>query len=193
MEIDERLRIGLRREEALVDDRTDDALDDVLRRVRRRRSGRWTAAAAVAAVAVAVTVSVLPGLASREDGLPAAPSPTPSPATALHGTWSVVVEDDPAAQGLGIVGSWEITVRPDGVMEIAAPNGYEHPTSGAAHVTSANRLTTNALVSHPGCQSGAAGTYEWRRSGTRVLLEVVDDTCLARAALLAGQPWERVP
>ena len=46
---------------------------------------------------------------------------------------------------------------------------------------------------YPGCQSGTSGTYEWRRDGNTLRFEVVDDACLARASLFAGQPWVARP
>lgn len=196
MLIEERLRIGLRREESVVDVSTDDALAAVHHRLGRRRIGRWTAGIASAAAVAAAGLVGLPliiGTEGNDVTPPAASGPATADPRALHGTYEVDVADVAGTRALGVQGTWRVTVRADGVLDLAPPEGYGHPTSGAGYVASADRLTTNALVSHPGCQSGAAGSYAWSRTGDLVRFEVIDDACLARAALFADQPWERVP
>ena len=187
MSIDERLRLGTRREAARVDVDVEAALAAVTHRHRRHvltRRATWSAVAASIVVALAVWA---PGLVGREPTLPAAPD-----ISALHGTFGADLTGG-EAERQGLTGHWVVTFSPDGVLTLRPPAGYVRATSGAGYVAAGDRLTTNALVDHPGCQSTGAGTYTWAADATGLRLEVFDDSCLARAVLLAGHDWRRVP
>lgn len=186
MSIDERLRLGTRREAARVDVDVEAALASVTSRHRRRTVTRrlgWSAVAASVLTALALWV---PG-ALEPHTLPAAPD-----TSALHGSFEADL-NAPEAQRQGLAGNWRITFSPDGVLLLQPPAGYVRSTSGAGYVATGERLTTNALVDHPGCQSAGAGTYTWAADATTLRLEVFDDSCLPRAVLLAGHDWRRVP
>jgi hypothetical protein len=186
MSIDERLRLGTRREAARIDVDVDAALSIVTRRHRRRtvtRRASWSAVAASILAALAVWV---PGLLHRAPTLPAAPD-----ISALHGSFETELGGVEAARQ-GLDGHWVITFTPDGTLSLEPPTGYVRSTSGAGFVASGDRLTTNALVDHPGCQSTGAGTYTWAADRTTLRLQVLDDGCLARAVLLAGHDWKRI-
>ncbi len=187
MSIDERLRLGTRREASQVDVDVDAALDAVTRRHRRQvvaRRAAWSAVAASVVVALAVWA---PGVLDREPTLPAA-----ADLSALHSTFEADLAGR-EAERQGLDGHWVVTFSPDGVLTLRPPAGYVRATSGAGYVAAGDRITTNALVDHPGCQSAGAGTYTWAADATGLRLEVFDDSCLARAVLLAGHDWRRVP
>ena len=187
MSIDERLRLGLLREAAQVDAGVDEAMELVIRRHRHRRVLRATALTTVAAcVALLVTLAV-PAWLAREDGTPAAPS-----AATIIGAYEAAVSGGEAERE-SIAGRWRMRLEAGGTISLTAPPGYTRPTSGAGYVATSERLTTNMLLDHPGCQAGGAGTYAWSTDGAVLRLEVLDDQCLARALLLSGQEWRRVP
>ena len=89
-------------------------------------------------------------------------------------------------------GRWRMTVQADGRILIDPPAEYPHPTTGASYTVSGSRLTTNALVDHPGCQTGGAGTYTWSVNGPSAQFEVIQESCPARSILFAEQAWRRV-
>ena len=186
MSIDERLRLGTRREGARVDVDVEAALATVTRRHRRRTVTRRVGWAVVAASVLSALALWVPGLLNRPT-LPAAPD-----VSTLHGSFEADL-NGLEARRQGLAGHWRITFAPDGALSLQPPAGYVRSTSGAGYVAAGERLTTNALVDHPGCQAAGAGTYAWAADATTLRLEVFDDSCLARAVLLAGHAWRRVP
>lgn len=112
----------------------------------------------------------------------------------LEGTYVVDLADSAENRRTRVGGRWVVTFRPDGVMEITAPDTYPHPRTGQAYRVDGDELRTDALVDSAGCQAAGmfVGTYRWARNDTILRFVLVSDSCPARVALFSGQDWEVV-
>lgn len=147
----------------------------------RRWGAPLAAAAAVAAVAAAVTVGALvtPG--------PDRTAPLEGPLETPTGTWERQV---PPSEEAPIRGRWTMTLTPDGVLALVGPKGAPS-AEGASYSNDRRQVRVDAFVNNM-CGELPAGTYEWRLATGDLTLSVVDDSCRARADLLAGS-WSAVP
>lgn len=182
MSIDERLRDGLRLNGAAVPENTESALDTIWRR--RRRGLRLRGVAASVAVVGAAALAPLAVSEFRDQG----PVIAASSSSPLVGTWAA---DVPAGSG-ELSGTWIVSVRPDGGLDLDPPAGFrEQLTPGSTLEVTGSSLRTNALIDYPGCQLPGAeiGRYSWQRSGSTVVFRVISDGCEARQRLFAAR-WE---
>jgi hypothetical protein len=184
MSIDSRLREGLQRSMSAID--VEDHLDDARRRGRRRVVVRR--AVAVLAVAAAITTitfaspAVLDILRSQHEQ-PATKQP-PMPIT---GSYSVKITREEAS-GLGAPGSagtWLLTLRADGLLELASLKDTNVGGSSQYQLTGSEMLTS-ALAS-PSCTG--VGRYRWSHSGSTLAFTLVSDPCALRVAIFSTHPW----
>ncbi|MGZ5404578.1 MAG: hypothetical protein ACXWDL_08000 [Nocardioides sp.] len=192
MSIDRRLRNGLQDEASGIDPDTHDALALVqTRAVRETRRTRVFQAAAAVAVAVLVAILLPLGLdrLGGEDR-----RITPAAPLGLEGTYVVDVVASAETRRAGVAGRWVVTFAPNGLVDLAAPEGVSG-ISGGSYSVEGEVMRTSSLVDQPGCQASgrALGTYRWSRVDDGVRFAVVSDDCQARVLLFAYQDWERVP
>jgi hypothetical protein len=187
MPVDDRIRAGLSRNAELTHPPVEHHLDTVVRRHRRRIAAKLLAGAAAALV-----LAVLPWWAFTtvhdRDPEPARPSePT------LAGAYRVVIDEARTAPDLR--GTWVVTLRTDGRIDVTPPLTYRGKLSGgAAYEQSGATIRTNVFVESPGCQrtDPAVGVYRVTLTGSEAVFTKMEDTCPARAALF-GAPWTRLP
>ena len=190
MSIDSRLRNGLHGAAAAVTPDTASALREVRRRATRRRRTVLVARIAVAAAVTAVIFSAGPIVVDRlrapEQVAPAAPA-------SLVGTYVVDVAEGEASYLHDMIGRWVVTLRADGVVELAAPDGYPHNAQSGTYRVEDDLFRTNLFLDVPGCQLGDAGvaSYRWVRTAGDLRFFVVSDTCMAQQVLFIYQPWEK--
>ena len=71
------------------------------------------------------------------------------------------------------------------------PDTANSSAEGASYSNDRRQVRVDAFVNNM-CGELPAGTYEWRLATGDLTLSVVDDSCRARADLLAGS-WSAVP
>jgi hypothetical protein len=200
MSVDQRLRRGLRASAETLHPTVADALQTVRQRARRARRATMVARSLVATLAMGLLAAGLPWSIGWVHGLGGEGHPTtaePVQTNQLAGTYAVQVADSEAARRSALTGRWVIELRADGTVHMVAPTTFAGTTSGFTYRTEAQQMRTNAFASGGVCPVAEAadlvGTYRWERTGTTVRFAVVTETCEARRALVAGQPWEMIP
>ena len=198
MSVEDRLRNGLARNAASLHPQVEVQLNVVLRRTRRRNRLRWAGTAVLVILVVpAVTALVAALVGGRPQ--PAAPLPTmttqeTAPARqALTGSFTATVAATASlAQQRGLAGAWTLRFQAEGNLTVQAPAEYPGVLSGALFTATQGQLRTS-LFEMDLCSGDGIGTYHWVRSGTTLLLTVVDDTCEGRVTVLASTIWTSVP
>jgi hypothetical protein len=183
MSVEDRLRAGLSAETQIVQPDTEIQLAAVQRRRRRRQTARYSAVGATAAAAL-IGATFVPSILS--DGQRMSPARAPR----LPGTYVAVVDGSRAAQE-DMVGRWALVLEEDGTLDIDPPSSYARAATGAAYSVDGERLKTNALLDHPGCQTTPSGEYTWTLQDDVLDFRVVDDDCPARLVLFDDPTWER--
>lgn len=179
-DLDARLRSEMTRHADPLDDLdTRGALGEVMhrsaRRARRRQVAYAVAVAAVTVVAGAV-IAALPGGESAP--LPTAPPrPTGSYERGVpNGEWQ---------------GHWSMTLDDGRVLGLVAPPGVSAeraPTDGASYRVTGQTLTLDAFTNGV-CTELPPGTYKWTGVSDGLLLQPLNETCVARREVFAGL-WE---
>ena len=207
MPLDHRLRASLR-------GAADDVRPDVehhLARVRQRSRRRSIPASqllvSVAAIAIVVVLlrgqsldplAMIASVFTPGDQVTVASSPEPVDTTdALVGTYDVRLDDAvPDGGAASLAGDWELTLGADSSIVLTPPDTFEAPTTlpleGYVYALRGDRLFTNLFARHfeQGCSG--SGTYRWGLVDTHLTIEVLDDMCLQRIALLTYGSWTRV-
>jgi hypothetical protein len=187
MPVDDRIRAGLSRNAELPLPPVEHHLDTVVRRHRRRTAAKLLIGAVAALVLAVVPWWAVTALQDRS------PEPARPNAPTLAGTYRVVIGEARTAPDLR--GTWVVTLRTDGRVDVTPPRAYPAQLSaGAAYEQSGATVTTNLFVESPGCQrtDPAVGVYRVTLIGGEAVFTKVDDSCPARAALF-GVPWTRLP
>jgi hypothetical protein len=187
MPVDDRIRAGLSRNAQVALPPVEEHLATVARRHRRRTVGRFAAGAAAVVLLALVPLWAFTTLGDR-DPRPARPS-----ASALAGTYRVVVDGVGEASDLG--GTWLVTLTTDGRVDLTPPRTYRGAVSdGASYEVSGAMITTDLFVDSTGCQrmDPAVGTYRVTVNANEAKFTRVNDSCPARAALF-GVTWRRLP
>jgi hypothetical protein len=144
----------------------------------------------VSAALVAVVASQVLGDIRSERPETRIPSPPPPAAyAAIAGTYTATIE--PHSYGLtasGMVGSWSLDLRSNGVLRFSAPPGFAVPTLPASFEIHGARFQTNAF-SASGC-NGTNGTYRWGLSTIHLRFTKIADPCPLREALLGARQWD---
>jgi hypothetical protein len=187
MPVDDRIRAGLSRNAELPMPPVEDHLDTVVRRHHRRTAAKLVAGAAAVLVLALIPMWAFRSLDDR------APDPARPSAPTLAGTYRVVIDDAGTASGLR--GTWVVTLRTDGRVDVTPPLGFRGQlSSGAAYELSGGTVRTNLFVESTGCQrtDPAVGVYRVTLTRNGADFTTLDDSCPARAVLF-GVPWERLP
>ena len=196
MPLDDRVRRGLERSAEALPVDTLDSLEAVRRKRRAATNGARLADGLVVVVVLLVGIAIAPGLlnqaASPIPSLSSSPqaSPTASAQSTIVGSFAV----DLSAAGeplksSGLDGEWQISFESDGTMTWSAPRGrISMPRPLDTYQASAGRLTTN-LFTQSLCRGAAAGSYTWARTGTTLVITVVEDGCVQRRAILTTSAW----
>jgi hypothetical protein len=181
------LRDRLERESARVD-LAPDLLDRVFEGRRRREMRRRVAAGVTAgALSLAVFVWLAVGLTGNAPERPAA-RPTPLP---VAGTYRTTLDaSDPVVADLDLAGTYALTLRPNGVIRLETPPGFEETyesASGDAYRVAGNVVTIGSFTSFS-CP-GTVGTYRAELTATELRLTPIDEPCAFRAAIFGSRPW----
>jgi hypothetical protein len=202
MSLDRRLRDQLRREAAAIEPDTERHLGAVEARARPRGGIGGLTLLLAAAIVVAAVILRVP---SVEQGtgpggsLGPTPAPTPSSSAAaqypeIAGTYETTLDgSDPAVKRDGLAGQWTMRLESDGVVFLSPPASFVPGASGLSGVAFSlvgDRFRTN-LFYNDYCSS--IGTFAWARTGNRLTLTPVDDTCSIRRTLLASGAWQAKP
>ena len=189
MSVDDRLRQGLGANAAAFEPEVERHLDDVRRRGRRavrfRMARTGTAVVAVAAAAALVAVLVRPG--ASEDPAPAPPAVGTSPTAELFRSYRADV-----TRPQRLAGRWGLELQGNGSVLVTAPAGYAGVISGTIFTADRSRLRIN-LFAQDVCSDLGNGEYDWSRVGDRLVLEVSNDPCVARARFFSDNEWVEVP
>ena len=157
------------------------------RRERRRRVAAICLALGVTAAGALLAVRAL----TSDQPVPAAPRTDDELLAELAGTYTVTLTDAmPFVIENDLAGEYEMTLRPDGVLELTAPAGFvegRNP-SGITFRISGDELATNAFVNVT-CHS-TVGRYRWTLSGDTLTLAPIADACGLRRTLFASEAWE---
>ena len=168
------------------------ALDRFFRRRERRERRRRVAAICLALGVTAAGALLAVRALSSDEPVPAAPKSDEELLAELAGTYTVSLTDAmPFVIENGLAGEYEMTLRPDGVMELSAPAGFvegRNP-SGITFRISGDELTTNAFVNVT-CHS-TVGRYRWTLQGGTLTLDPIVDACGLRRTLFTSGEWER--
>jgi hypothetical protein len=186
MSVDGRLRNGLSHEAASVDADVDGLLCDVVQRGRRLRRLRRVAGVTITTLMIVAIVIVTPAVrdAIRDHSTqPAAP-----PLGSIEGTYMVQIEraDTSGSGTRDLSGSWQFTLRGDGLLTAQGPAGATLSTQPTHYQVTGDRILTTAFAS--GTCSGV-GVYRWSREGPSLSFAVVSDPCATRVALFTAHPW----
>jgi hypothetical protein len=186
----------------------DDVVPDVERRLSstldraERRRERMPVALIATATLVLVILVAMPQLSGRpgevapsvgDTGVhPGTTAPAVSPDTsrfdAVAGTWRVDLDaGDPGVTELGLAGTWVMTLRGTGAVDLLAPATFAGSrASGHAFSLDGSTFRTD-LYYNDYCDT--VGSYSWRRSEAGLVFEPVADACAIRIALLGARPW----
>lgn len=206
MPLDDRLRESLRGAADDVRPGVELHLARVRQRSRRRSIPAGGPIASVAAIAIAAvllrTLSVDPLAMVASVMGPGEPTAVVSslqpsdPDDALVGTYAARLEDaGPGAGTAPLAGDWEITLGADSRLVVTPPDSFEAPSTlpleGYVYALRDDRLYTNLFARHfpQGCSG--SGTYRWGLEDAHLTIEVMDDMCLQRIALLTSGNWIR--
>jgi hypothetical protein len=187
MSIDSRLREGLQRSMSAIHTDAEVHLEDARRRGRRRVVVRR----AVVAVAVAATVLILavaaPGLLDLVRDQRHRPARIPSPLP-ISGTYTTTIStnDTTGHADTGSVGTWLLTLEPDGTLDLASLTNGDFGRSITQYQTTRSEFLTTALA---GSDCSGVGRYTWSRSGSILVFKVVSDPCPLRVAIFSSHLW----
>lgn len=159
------------------------------RRERRQRIAAMCLALGVVAAGAFIAVRALTG---GGDPIPTAPKTDEELLLELAGTYTVTLEDSaPAVRANDIAGEYTMRLLPNGVIELAAPEGFVEgrAPSGITFRISGDEFTTNAFVNAT-CP-GTVGVYRWTLNGNELSFESIREPCGLRQTLVASEPWER--
>jgi hypothetical protein len=159
----------------------------------RRGSGAPVGSLLLAALVLGAVLLVPLALSGGQ-----APSPRPSPTTSMPATASVagtyVTELDAMdveVPGVDVAGSWSMTLRLDGVIELVPPTTFTgSEAAGHSYAVDGGTFRTD-LYRNDYCAT--LGRYTWTRTGDVLRLTSVEDTCAIRRAILGTMPWTREP
>ncbi len=207
MPLDDRLRESLHGAADGVRPDVELHLAQVQQRSRRRPVPLGGLVASVVAVAVAVVLlrtlpldplAMVASVMGPGDQATAASSPQPAdPADVLVGTYEVRFEAVEASGGAVLLaGDWEITLGADSSIVLTPPDTFESPSAlpldGYVYALRDDRLFTNLFARHfpQGCSG--SGTYRWELEEADLKIDVMNDLCLQRIALLTSGSWTRI-
>jgi len=179
--LDQLLRAELRRADDLP---VASRYDAVLARSRQRTRRRRIAVGALAVVLVAVGAGI--GSTRLPDG--GGDSVVTERAHGLSGSWSRTVTDASVGEG-----AWTLTFASARRLGIDGPPSRPAGlvTDGATYADDDGLLRVDAFVNGL-CTAAAVGSYRWTVTDDLLYLEVEDDRCEERRAVLAGT-WVRRP
>jgi hypothetical protein len=206
MPLDDRLRDALHSSASSVEPDVEHHLE----RVRGRSGRRGTAPVATLALAAVAVIAVIVGvregvldsvaalLAPARTSGPGASSGPAADSDVLVGTFRVTLDGrDPTIASNEMVGTWELTLRADSGVSISAPDTFGarlgRSLTGAVYALRDDRLYTNLFARQLGHDCAGSGAYRWELVDDRLILEVSDDLCLPRVALLTSNAWSRIP
>jgi hypothetical protein len=191
MPLDDRLRTAFDRAATTVEPDTEMRLEQALRHGARARRETGLGGLLVAAAAVVVLVVVIRSVGPGLDE-PGAPPSSPDGPASIAGTYqATLLASDPSVQvdGLSLAGTWTLTLRDTGVLEVEPPSTFEGSRAeGHTYSVEGSVLRTD-LYFNDYCDS--VGTYAWSLSGADLRLVVEADDCPIRQALLATRTWAR--
>ena len=204
MPLDHRLRASLRGAADDVRPDVEHHLARVRQRSRRRSIPASQLLASVAAIAVVVVLlrsqsldplAMIASVVAPGDPVTVASSAEPVDTTdALVGTYEVHLEDTvPDGGAASLAGDWQITLGADASIVLSPPDTFEAPSTlpleGYVYALRGDRLFTNLFARHfqQGCSG--SGTYRWGLEDAHLVIEVMDDMCLQRIALLTSRSW----
>ncbi len=176
------------------------------KRIGRRSHGSERILALAAAIVIAVLVgsrfvgpfgvggsSIVGPTASIASSRSASEFPSAPLYPQVAGTYVTTLDGtDPAVSDAHLAGSWTMTLRADGAVDLTAPATFQAGVtqlSGISFSLNGDAFTTN-LFFNIACNSVA--TYTWNRAGTRLTFTPVNDTCSTRRMLLAAT-WITAP
>lgn len=194
MSFDERIRQSLRQTADTVDADVERSLHRVLegrRQPPRRRRALAVATATLAAIVVTSAVPWTRRMLSDVD---------PAAGGSLAGQYQVTLRPaDVAGVDPAMAGTWRMRLRPDGTLDLTAPEPFQGRTSVGASCTdlsvpcrygiAGDTLQTNLVLGTPGPACNAIGTYSFRLADRRLTLSAIDDQCRSRRTLLATRAW----
>lgn len=191
MSIDRRLREGLGRSATLVDPDLRETLPDALTRGRRRqRSLRASKAIAVAALAAFVAIVGPHLLHTLRSDQPATRTPTPSVPpgyAAIAGTYAASIEPTTFLRANGMVGTWSLVLRTDGVLLLTAPSTFTPRNTSATFQVHGHRFQTNTFANN--ICGDTVGTYRWGIGNGRLRFVKITDSCPIREAIFGARQW----
>lgn len=197
MSLDGQIRQALRESADAVRVDVEESFDVVATASRRRRTRSRAWAVGVAA-ALLLGASVV-GLRFGGTNAPVASS-TPSLSvndTALvTGTFAVDIPPSATATRDALVGRWTITLTPEGVVAVSAPDGFTGQTDGGTYAVSGIQLRTNVFVNGLCVATQATNpvaTYTWSAAPDGTLrFTKVTDGCAGRELMFTATPWTRI-
>lgn len=197
MSLDGQIRQALRESADTVHVDVEESFDVVATASRRRRTRSRTLAVGVAA-ALLVGASVVGqhfGGASTQVAS-SAPSSSATDTDPVAGTFIIDVPPSAAATRDALAGRWTISLTPEGMVAVSAPDAFTGQTDGGTFSVSGGRLRTNVFVNGLCVATQAANpvaTYTWSAApdGTLRFSKVADE-CTGRELLFTSTPWIRI-
>ena len=102
------------------------------------------------------------------------------------------------AGGMALPGTWTLTFRSDGIWVAQDDNEYGRQYIGTGmYIVTPNKVT---LVTDSKCleyyvpfygPQAQSATYIWRLSGSKLVLQTTQDSCVPRKIVLSSHPWTR--
>ena len=193
MSFDRRMRDAMRR----ISDTPDLDVETRLERALAERTTRPGIPFGMVLATVTAVLVVVVGLPNLRGvvGPGSDPSPTPTspaPSPALAGVYiTTLASDVPDPTGLGLAGTWSMTLGADLTLEMAPPSDFTGSrATGHAYAVDGEAFETD-LWFNDLCDS--IGRYAWSRDGANLTLQVTDDPCEIRRTVLGAGPWVREP
>lgn len=157
------------------------------RTIRRRLTAGLTAGALTIAMVVWLSGILVTGEPPDE------PAVSPS-AVPIAGTYRVTLpRSNSDVAELGIAGTYTLRLRPNGVIQLSTPPGFEeaHESgSGDAYRVTGNVVTIGSFTTFS-CP-GTVGTYRIELTATELLLTPIDEPCALRETIFGTVPWNIV-
>ncbi len=157
---------------------------------RKERRKRLAAGLTAGALTIAVAVWLVGTLTGDTPKTPAEP-PGPVP---IAGTYRLTLPgSDPDVADLDIAGTYTLRLSPNGVIQLAAPPGFEdtyESGSGDAYRVTGNVVSIGSFTSFS-CP-GTVGTYRIQLTATELRLTPIDESCPLRETIFGSRPWKIV-
>lgn len=197
MSLDRQIRQALRESADAVHVDVEESFDVVATASRRRRTrSRALAMGAAAAVLLGAAVVGQRIGGTNTQVASSAPSSSATDTGPVAGTFTIDIPPSATATRDALAGRWTISLTPEGVVAVSAPDAFTGQTDGGTYAVSGIRLRTNVFVNGLCVATQAANpvaTYTWSAAPDGNLrFTTVADECTGRELLFTSTPWTRI-